>query len=177
MKIIPSNKIEITTVLSNQEVRKVLMENIRPKKGLTIGLRKPKDDKLFEGFFKQNRFEIQRIITERNSFLPQIKGQIQPNIHGTKLVANLKVNTFVIVFMTFWLGGISLALVATVVGILKQGTNPFFAIVPLIMIAFGIGLVHFGFNSEKEKSINDLKRILNGQIKEKTFDNNIYKNN
>jgi hypothetical protein len=173
MKIIPSNKIEITTVLSNQEVRKVLMENIRPKKGLTIGFRKPKDNKLFEGFFEQDRFEIQRIITGRNSFLPQIKGQIQPNINGTKLVADLKVNTFVIVFMTFWLGGISLALVATVIGILKQGTNPFFAIVPLIMIAFGIGLVHFGFNSEKEKSINDLKRILNGQIKEKTFANNV----
>ncbi|WP_456867220.1 hypothetical protein [Galbibacter sp. BG1] len=89
MKIISSNKIEITTVLSNQEVRKVLMENIQPKKGLRIGFRKPKDNKLLEGFFEQDRFEIQRIITGRNSFLPQIKGQIQPNINGTKLDADL----------------------------------------------------------------------------------------
>ncbi|WP_417199799.1 hypothetical protein [Bizionia sp.] len=165
MRIIPSGKIEITTLLSNQEVRKILEENIRPKKVLTIGFNKPKDNKLFEGFFNQDKFEIQRIITGKNSFLPQIKGQIQPYINGTKIVADLKINTFVIVFMTFWLGGISLAFIGTIIGILKQGTNPFFAIVPLIMVGFGVGLVHYGFNSEREKSINDLKRILNGQIK------------
>jgi hypothetical protein len=52
-----------------------------------------------------------------------------------------------------------------IIGVVNQGTNPFLLIFPLIMIAFGIGLVHYGFNSEREKSINDLKRILNGQTK------------
>ncbi|AFU69680.1 hypothetical protein P700755_002989 [Psychroflexus torquis ATCC 700755] len=163
MKIIPSDKIEILTTLSNPEVRKILTENIRAKKGLTIGFNKPKENKLFEGIFEQDRFEIQRIITGRNSFLPQIKGQIQSNINGTKLIANLKVNTFVIVFMIFWLTFIGFAFVMGIIGVVNQGTNPFLLIFPLIMIAFGIGLVHYGFNSEKEKSINDLKRILNGQ--------------
>ena len=76
MKIIPSEKIEIITALSNQEVRKILMDHIRPKKGLTIGFNKSPDKKLFEGHFTRDKFEIQRIITGRNSFLPQIKGQI-----------------------------------------------------------------------------------------------------
>jgi len=169
MKIIPSDKIEIVTTLSNQEVRKIMAENIRPKKGLEIGFNKPQKKELFEGFFEQDEFEIQRIITGRNSFLPQIKGQIQPNINGTKLVADLKVHPFVIVFMLFWLTFVGFAFVLGIIGVINQGTNPFLLIFPLIMIGFGIGLVNYGFNSQKDKSISDLKRIINGQIKEKRW--------
>lgn len=167
LKIIPSNKVEIITTLSNQEVRKILTENIQPKKGFTFSFYKSKEHKLFEGVFDSDKFEIQRVITGRNSFLPQIKGYIRPNSNGTKLIADLKLHTFVIVFMSFWLSGVSFGLIVTIIGILKQGTNPFLVVFPLIMLAFGIGLVHYGFNSEEEKSINDLKRILSGEIKEK----------
>ncbi|MEP0214465.1 MAG: hypothetical protein ABJD66_14690 [Cellulophaga sp.] len=173
MKIIPSDKIEILTTLSNQEVRKILTENIRPKKGLKIGFNKSQEKELFEGNFEQDRFEMQRIITGRNSFLPQIKGQIQPNINGTKLVADLKVHTFVIIFMIFWLTFDGFAFIMGIIGVINQGTNPFLLIFPLIMIGFGIGLVNYGFNSQKDKSISDLKRIINGQIKEKTFANTV----
>ena len=171
MNIIPSDKIEILTTLSNQEVRKILAENIRPKKGLKIGFNKPQEKELFEGTFEQDRFEIQRIITGRNSFLPQIKGQIKPNINGTKLEADLKVHTFAIVFMLFWLTFVGFAFILGIIGVINQGTNPFLLIFTLIMIGFGIGLVNYGFNSQKDKSISDLKRIINGQIKEKTFAN------
>ncbi|MFD2697808.1 hypothetical protein ACFSQ0_07370 [Mesonia sediminis] len=165
MKIIPSDKIEIITTLSNQEVRKILAENIRPKKGLKIGFDKSHKKELFEGNFEQDRFEIQRIITGRNSFLPQIKGKIQPNINGTKLVADLKVHTFVIVFMLFWLTFVGFAFIMGIIGVINQGTNPILLIFPLIMIGFGIGLVHYGYNSQKDKSITDLEKIINGQLK------------
>ena len=69
--------------------------------------------------------------------------------------------------MVFWMVGVGFAFVMGIIGVINQGTNPILLIFPLIMIVFGIGLVHYGFNSEKEKSINDFKRILNGQIKEK----------
>ena len=164
MKIIPSEKIVITTPLSKHEVKRILMENIRPKKGLTIGFNRTRNKELFEGDLTQDKFNIQRIITGRNSFLPQIKGQIQPNNNGTKLTANLKVHTFIIVFMIFWLTFVGFAFVMGIIGVIHQGTNPFMLILPLIMIAFGIGLVHYGFNLEKENSINDLNRIVNGPI-------------
>jgi hypothetical protein len=136
---------------------------------LEIGFNKSRSKQLFEGIFEQDRFEIQRIITGQNSFLPQIKGQIHPDSSGTKLVANLKVHTFVIAFMLFWLTFVVFAFVMGIIGVINQGTNPLLLIFPLIMIGFGIGLVNYGFNSQRDKSINDLKRILNGQIKEKTF--------
>ena len=165
MKIIPSVTVEIQTALSSQEVRKLLAEYIRPKKRLMFGFNHPQQKELFEGSFEQDTFEIQRIIAPgRNSFLPQIKGQIQPDINGTKLVANLKVHSLVIVFMLFWFTFVGFALIMGVIGVFNQGTNPLMLIVPLIMIGFGIGLVHYGFNSQKDKSINDLKRVINGQL-------------
>ena len=165
MKIIPSDKIEILTSLSTQEVRKILAENIRPNKGLKIRFNKSQEKELFEGNFEQDRFEIQLIITGRNSFIPQIKGKIQPNINGTKLVADLKVRTFVIVFMLFWLTFVGVAFIMGIVGVINQGTNPVLLIFPLIMFGFGFGIVHYGFNSQKDKSIIGLKRIINGQLK------------
>ncbi|WP_299780850.1 hypothetical protein [uncultured Formosa sp.] len=173
MKIIPSDKIEILTTFSNQEVRKILAENIRPKKRLRIGFNNSQNKELFEGKFEQNRFEIQKIITGRNSFIPQIKGQIQPNMNGTKLVADLRVHTSVVVFMIFWLTFVGFAFIMGIFGVINQGVNPFLLVFPLIMIAFGIGLINYGFNSQKDKSICDLKRIINGQIKEKTFANKV----
>ncbi len=165
MKIIPSEKIELITELSKQEVRTILNKNIRPKRGIAFSFDKPKETKLFEGKFEQDRFEIQRIIKGRNSFLPQIKGSIQSDLNGTKLIADLKINAFVIVFMIFWFGFVFLGFLATIVGVSVQEANPIVIIAPLIMMAFGIGLVRFGFHSEKEKSINDLKRILKARIR------------
>ncbi|WP_343330601.1 hypothetical protein [Polaribacter staleyi] len=165
MKIIPSDKIEIVTTLSMQEARKILSENIRPKKIFKFSFNQPQKKELFEGNFEQDNFKIQRIITERNSFLPQIKGQILPSINGTRLVADLKIHSSVIVFMLFWLTFVGFAFITGIIGVINQGINPLFLIVPLIMIGFGIGLINYGFNSQKEKSINDLKKILNGHTK------------
>ena len=160
MKIIPSEKIEFNTTLSISEVNNELRKNIQPKRGVRLGFSKKENDKIFEGNHSNRKFDIQRVIYHRNSFLPQIKGTYKSSINGTKIIAELKLHGFVVVFMTFWLSGVSLALIVTIFGIVLQGTNPIAAIIPLIMLAFGFGLGHYGFNMEKENSINELKKVL-----------------
>lgn len=86
---------------------------------------------------------------------------------------DLKIHRFVIVFMAFWLGGVGLGLVGTIYGILRQETNPLFAVVPLVMLAFGIGLAFFGFNSEKEKSIAKIKQMVAGKTRNNKFTNRV----
>lgn len=162
MKIFPSDKIEITTSLSLEEVRTILTNNIRQKTGVIFGSNNSKNTKLFEGSFEQDRFEIQRVITGRNSFLPQIKMAISdPSMNGTKLIADLTIHKFVIGFMVVWF---SLVTISLIFGSTSLQTNPIFLLVPLIMIAFGIVLVKFGYNIQKNKSISDLKMILNGKL-------------
>ena len=172
MKIIPSDRIEIISHLSKTEVEKRRRENIQPKRGLELRLIRPKNQKAFEGTLFGNNFQVQRVINGKNSFLPQIKGTFNESTNGTKILMDLKIHGFVIGFMAFWLGGVVLALVGTIYGIVTQGTNPLFAIAPLIMFAFGIGLAYFGFNSEKEKSISEMKRIVDGRTRNNTFANN-----
>lgn len=160
MKIIPSEKLELRTTLSTSELERQLRENIQPKRGVRLRFSKKPSDKIFEGTYSNGKFDIQRVIYHRNSFLPQIAGTYQRTTNGTKVFAELKIHGFVVAFLVFWLSAVSLALVATIFGIINQGTNPIFGIVPLIMLAFGIGLGHFGFNMEKEKSIMELKKVL-----------------
>lgn len=54
MKIFPSDKIEITTSLSLEEVRTILTNNIRQKTGVIFGFNNSKNTKLFEGSFEQD---------------------------------------------------------------------------------------------------------------------------
>lgn len=165
MKLIPSVNIELLTSFSKEEVENILMENIGPKRGIELRFSKTKIEKPFEGYFANGQFEMQRAINYKNSFLPQIKGTISESMNGTKVMAKLQMHGFVVAFMVVWLGGVSLALIGSIYGIVTQEANPVVAIIPLIMLAFGSGLVYFGFNTEKEKSIAELKRILKARIK------------
>ncbi len=174
MKLIPSDQIDILSPHTKAEVEYRLKENIQPKRGIELRLTKPKNQKAFEGVLTQNGFQIQRVITGKNSFLPQIEGTIQEGMNGTKIQIDLTIHRFVIVFMTIWLVMIGFSLIGTIYGIITQDTNPMFAFVPLIMIAFGIGMVHFGYGSEKKKSVDELKRILDGRLRDNRFANTVY---
>src|SRR5690606_30890891 len=83
MKIIPSEKIEFNTTLSITEVDNEVRKNIQPKRGIRIGFSKKENDKVFEGNHSNGKFEVQRVIYHRNSFLPQIKGTYQSSVNGT----------------------------------------------------------------------------------------------
>lgn len=122
----------------------------------------PNNKELFEGVFEQDRFEIQRIVIGRNSFVPQIKGQIQTEVNGTKLTADLKISSFVMTFMILWTSFAFLFLIIGIMFFIKDD-ELLFAIVPLGMILFMFVIMHFGFKQEKNNSINDLKRILKTQ--------------
>lgn len=165
VKLIPSVDIELLTSLSKEEVENILKENIGPKRGIELRFSKTKIKKPFEGYLANGQFEMQRAINYKNSFLPQITGSVSESINGTKVMAKFQMHGFVVAFMAVWLGGVSLALLGSIYGIVSQEANPTVAIIPVIMLAFGIALVYFGFNTEKEKSINELKRILKARIK------------
>ncbi|KPM32568.1 Hypothetical protein I595_986 [Croceitalea dokdonensis DOKDO 023] len=140
---------------------------------MVLRLGRPANQKSFEGTLFGNNFQIQPVIKGKNSFSPQIKGTITDSANGTTILMDLKIHRFVIVFMAFWLGGVGLGFVGTIYGILRQETNPLFAVVPLVMLAFGIGLAFFGFNSEKEKSIAKIKQIVDGKTRNNKFANSV----
>lgn len=165
MKFLPSEKIEIVTTLSKDEVKQILANYIGPKRTFNTLFDKRDESKIFHGEIEQDFFKIQRIINGKNSFNPQIKGEIKSYINGTRLIIDFKLNTFVKIFIIYWISFVSLAFVITIIGALKQYTIAFFIPFPLIMLIFAIVLTNYGFNSQKTKSIEDLSRILNGKVR------------
>ncbi|MFB9056773.1 hypothetical protein ACFFU9_08465 [Mariniflexile ostreae] len=163
MKIIPSEKIVLKTELSNQEVRKVLAENIQLKKKTLFGFTRLNEEKPFEGVFKHDTFKIQRLIKGRNSFVPTIKGEIQSDFNETKIIVTLNIPKSTLIFIIYWLTFVGFVFIMGLTGMATQGTNAGLLILPLLMGVFAIILTHYGFNSQKEKSINDLKKILDIQ--------------
>lgn len=160
MKIIPSQKTELITELSIQEVRDVLREHIQPKKGFSIGLPQQRNKKVFEGFFESDQFQIRKVSDRNNSFSPQIHGHIKTDLNNTKLIINFRVHGFVLAFIFLWIGLVFMAFITTIIGVVTQEGNPLLALIPLLMIVFAIGLTHFGFNSGKENAIRSLKKVL-----------------
>lgn len=164
MKLIPSKKVLLVSPLSEEQVKGILKDVISPKKRSLFNLKEAKNNTFFEGFIVDNQFQIQRIITYRNSFLPQIKGQFKSSSNGTVISLNLKVQAFVLVFMSIWFSMVSVAFVATFIGVLTQNVQPFAILVPLFMLVVAFALVHFGFSKEEGKAILELRRILSARI-------------
>lgn len=164
MNLILSKQVLLITSLSQEKVKNILNEAVISKKSATLNLGKSKSNALFEGIVSEDQFRIQRIINNRNSFLPEIIGHFNSTLNGTKIYLNFKIQPFVLVFMGMWFGILSIALIGILVGVFAQGTNPMVILAPVIMLIFGFALVYFGFHKEVAKAISDLRSILNARI-------------
>ncbi|GAA4279830.1 hypothetical protein [Gaetbulibacter aestuarii] len=165
MKIIPYQKLEFRTSLSETELEQQLSENIMPKRGIQLGFSKKADDKIFEGTFSYEQFNIQRVIYYKNSFLPQVQGSYRNFNSGTTISVVLKMHDFVSIFMIIWLSLVSVAFIFTLYGVMVQETTPIAVIFPLVMLAFGFSLPHLAFQHEKKKTISALEKMLNASPK------------
>ncbi|MEO5775713.1 MAG: hypothetical protein ABIQ27_02340 [Flavobacterium sp.] len=163
-KIIPIENLIYQSTLRSEELSAHL------KNVIGVGLKEDNYSTVYIGKVLPKRFEIKRVISYRNSFLPIISGEISDGINGTKVNVNMKLHPFVKTFMIFWLSGTLLASVASTYNFLfssepkPDGGKMVF--IPLLMLVFGIGLVVIAFKAESQKSIKDLEKLLNARIVE-----------
>ena len=80
MKLIPSEKIELTTAFTTAEIEKLLIEHIREHKSYKVSFNK-EDTKsgYFIGHVYPNGFSCKKFTYQRNSFLPQVTGTFKKN--------------------------------------------------------------------------------------------------
>ena len=85
----------------------------------------------------------------RNSFVPFFYGRVEQNREGTQIMGSFRMHPFVRVFLVIWFGALTvMSVVFPLVafsGNVPAGKPPLiFAVGPLLMILFGVGLVAFG---------------------------------
>lgn len=96
----------------------------------------------FIGHVGQDSFTLRRDIRYRNSFLPQIKGQIAPSQTGTLVNITMFLHPFAAVFMAFWLSVVAYVALHALPGV--------------FMFVAGVAMILGGFFPEALKA----KRIL-----------------
>lgn len=158
MTFLPFETIVIETPLTKEETISNLTKNIEPEKTFRFNKSDTKD---FEGQLRGNEFEIKRIISYRNSFLPIITGRVETNGSGTRLTLKIRLHVFVMIFMAIWFGGVGLFFLASLTSSEDRGDTILF---PLGMLLFGYALTMGGYLFESYRAKEILADITKGRI-------------
>lgn len=168
-KYLPFEKYVLTTRLPIMEVIKRLNDNIEIRKGQRFSQLSNNSHKPYEGQITSSSFKMSRIINYRNSFLPEITGEITSFLGETQVSIKMQPVTFVLIFMSFWLGtvglvclGILLAGLSQLPQLFREGFSPF-GLIPFVMFAFGFLLSSLAFKTETKKLKAFLEQLLEGQ--------------
>ena len=116
----------------------------------------------FNGTITDNTFRLQRNIQYRNSFLPVIRGRVDPTETGSEIHLKMSIHPLVIVFMAVWFAFVVLACLATIFGTIF-GDSPFpllGRLLPWGMLLFGILLAIIPFRIETKKAKEKLESLL-----------------
>jgi len=157
--LIPYRRLELQSPLSPSEVRENLSRVVASKHWFGGG--EPKD-KLFEGTVSERSFAVQRIISYRNSFLPQIQCDFGPSDHGTKLTITMQPHWAGIVFMAVWFNLVGAAILSNCIDAFERHALGDIFGIPLGMLAFGVALTLGGFSPEAIKAERLLIALVRG---------------
>lgn len=120
--------------------------------------------KRYEISIVEDSFKMKRIISYRNSFLPQIKGNLlSESDNSTVTTFTIQLVPFVSVFITIW---ISIALLGCSLILINISYDELdvYSIMPLSMPFFGYFMPYYFFNIEYARSKKDLINILGAEV-------------
>lgn len=167
-KFLPFENYVLTSRLSPEVIRQRLDENVGVKRSGWSKRIDQDSGKPYEGEMYGNSFTINRVINYKNSFLPEIKGDIIAMPGKTQLVVKMRPVSFVLIFMSIWLGFVGLACVGTVIAAISamaKKETPFSAtiLIPFAMFIFGYLLITLSFKAESSRAKNFLKDIVDAE--------------
>lgn len=147
MNFPPKENIVFTTKLTSDTVAKRLFK-------ICSG-----PHRTYDGQVNKSAFDIKRIITGQNSFLPKITGKIKSEHEDTIIEVDMRINTGVTVFLWIWLIGTGL------LGLffLPVFSNPI-ALFPLALFIYGVFLTIYLFKKETNKSKKDLQTLFEAEV-------------
>ncbi|WP_018616349.1 hypothetical protein [Segetibacter koreensis] len=165
---LPFDNFKLLTKLTPSEVNQRIESITELKKGLNFSFSTNRT-KPYEGNLIDRSFEISRIISYRNSFLPVIKGHVSTYLGKTEVAIKMRPVVFVLIFMSLWLGivgliclGIITAAILHFKQLLEQGFSPG-ALVPFGIFAFGYALLTIAYKVESQKSKAFLTQLLEAE--------------
>lgn len=165
MKYLPAEDITFQSKLKEAALLQRLKDNIEPVK-LRFGLFNRRETKPYQGKIIGNTFNISRIISYRNSFLPQISGNIENTFSGSLIRVRMRLHVAVIVFLCIWggiVGTVGLLFLSQAFG--RTAFDPM-TLIPLGMLVVFYVVVMLAFKYESKQSKADLQSLFEAEIVE-----------
>jgi hypothetical protein len=158
--ILPIEKYTLETKLTPGQVYERISRNTSPA-GF---FRRDSGEGLFRGKVSPESFTISRVINYRNSFIPEISGEVTTFLGKTQVNIRMRPFISVLVFMCFWLGGVALGCVMMLIsGIGARDSSSFFTLIPFAMFIFGSLLFVSAFRYEVGKAKKLLAELLEAE--------------
>lgn len=159
MKYFPFEHIIYATHLSEKEVVAILSCSVGYK---AAGSFRNGPSKAYEGFVDGNRFTINRVSKNRNSFLPQNTGTIRQDNTATRIEVKMRLHNPVRTFLLFWCLTVTLFLIASLMKPDQDYEEVFLAVI--MMLAAYYLLVMTGFRIENKKSGRFFEKLFDAEI-------------
>lgn len=161
MNFIPYEKFEYQTSLDVPEVQKRLEGVVQLNKSEGIpGNFGNSQPKFFQGNIDQNTFNLRPKIKYNNSFLPNIKGNIEQDLRGSKLKFTMSLSPFIYIFMGVWMTAVGFACVYAANKLANEANFEPALLIPFFMLIMGYVTMTFGFNYEAKKVKKYLANLL-----------------
>lgn len=163
MQLIPKESLTYRSKHAPDTVVEMLEELIDPPQTITLKMPFTKPDgKPYAGSWGEDdrTFSVVRKINHRNSFLPRIKGSIEPDGTGTIVHISMRMPLLVRLFIAFWFCGVSFAFVTSLSNAIREGNWGWWVWMPLGMLAFLLIIVNYGFRTESAKSKKHLAQLF-----------------
>jgi hypothetical protein len=151
MPVLPSVRFGVDTPAAPDEVRERLL-------GATAARRTT--GRPFIGTVETSTFELRPVLGYGNSFAPIAHGSFATGITGTRVEVVMRPLPSVSVFMAVWLAGVAAFLVVGLVVAVRDPSRSWFALIALLFLAFGYGLMMLGFSFEARRMRGNLERLF-----------------
>ena len=140
------------------DARRALVSHVDERGGWSIFWTRPADRLQFRGKVKDDHFEIVRIISYRNSFIPLVVGHLSEDSNGTTVEIRMRMYLFTSIFMVVWMVGASVGAIVFFTLAVVRGES-IGLLTPLLPVS-GVMMVGVGFGSEAVKAERLLREIF-----------------
>jgi hypothetical protein len=164
MNYLPYEGIAFKSKLPSSEILRLVQENITRSKGSgSMGMDRSNS---YYGKITGQSFHLERKINYRNSFLPEIKGEVSQVENESIINIEMRLSTVVSIFLIIWLGGAIIGIVVFLLESIREGQLELSIFGPILMFIFGYVLAMGGFGFESSKTKNYLAKLFEVETKE-----------
>jgi hypothetical protein len=154
--LLPYRRYQADSTAVPSDVEEAVRASVEPRRLLRFGA----SAHAFEGEVTAGAFDLRRIISYRNSFLPRIRGTIAPTPEGSRIAVTMSLHPAVFVFMTAWLGFTGIAALVLFVAVLRGAGSAYQPLGPAVMFLFGWGMTLGAFSFEARRAERVLAEII-----------------